>query len=135
MWLGSVTGLSMILLQRRDKGDAGRTQSLLTRGKHADRHREQVGTQICTSSSRPRRYGARPPRSEGRAGLGEVGGTPACLLLLSGCFYPPHKLFTSGYTKGNSGALIVAEGKFMTCSCSLTTQTCCSDSVSGIRIQ
>lgn len=37
------------------------TQSLLTRGKHADRHQEQVGTQICTSSSRPNRYCARPP--------------------------------------------------------------------------
>lgn len=43
------------------------TQSLLTRGKHADRHREQVGTQICTSSSRPRRYRARPPHGKGRA--------------------------------------------------------------------
>lgn len=50
------------------------TQSLLTRGKHADRHQEQVGTQICTSSSRPKRYCARPPRGKGRgAGLRMVG--------------------------------------------------------------
>lgn len=56
------------------------TQSLLTTRKHADRHREQVGTQICTSSSSPRRYCARPPQGEGRAQLvwggggGRVGG-------------------------------------------------------------
>ena len=59
------------------------TQSLLTRGKHADRHREQVGTQICTSSSRPRRYRARPPCGKGRAQAGgaEGGG----VLVWSGC--------------------------------------------------
>ena len=64
------------------------TQSLLTRGKHADRHQEQVGTQICTSSSRPRRYRARPPRGKGRAQPGRDGGwrvEGGGVLVWSGC--------------------------------------------------
>lgn len=79
------------------------TQSLLTRGKHADSHREQVGTQICTSSSRPRRYRARPPRGEGQAQLGQgvcmcvslgwgVGVGILCLIL-SDCLALQHKCF------------------------------------------
>lgn len=111
------------------------TQSLLTRGKHADRHREQVGTQICTSSSRPRRYRARPPR--GRGGELGLGGCVGVDMWGWGCWggrrvipsQPPstvwlsssqpqmllssYKLFTPGYTKGNSLALIVAEGRFI----------------------
>lgn len=111
------------------------TQSLLTRGKHADRHREQVGTQICTSSSRPRRYRARPPRGRGgELGLGGCVGVdrwgwwcwggrrvipsqpPSTVWLSSSqpqMLLSSYKLFTPGYTKGNSLALIVAEGRFI----------------------
>lgn len=99
------------------------TQSLLTRGKHADRHWEHVGTQICTSSSRPRRYRARPRASSVGVRRGDVGADglgdsqPAsfyCLtVMLPQMLLSSHKLFTSGYTKENSVALIVAEGKFI----------------------
>lgn len=56
---------------------------------------------------------------EGGAG-GFTSSQQASLLPPSDCLASPpqtllslHKLFTSGYTKGNSAALIVAEGKFI----------------------
>lgn len=94
------------------------SQSPLTRGKHADSNQEQVRTQICTSSARPRGWCEGPPNGEGpglgRGGPWEKGLWPGfhplvwmsrspSLTLLSS-----HQLFTFGYTKGNPGALIVA---------------------------
>ncbi len=50
------------------------SQSSLTRGKHADSNQEQVRTQICTSSARPRGWCEGPPNGEG-PGSGWEGGT------------------------------------------------------------
>lgn len=50
------------------------SQSPLTRGKHADSNQEQVRTQICTSSARPRGWCEGPPNGEG-PGSGWEGGT------------------------------------------------------------